>query len=126
MSTEATGTDSSWLLAEARRLLDRPDESTAGRWPRAAALLARQALETSVSAVLGERAPGAEHCSARAQLLCLRQLIDPEHAVTVEHAWVALSRACHHHVYELPPIADELRGWLDVVEELAVLCESGR
>jgi len=33
------------LLAAARRLLDRPDAKTAAIWPRAAALLARQALE---------------------------------------------------------------------------------
>ena len=33
------------LLAAARRLVDRPDAAMAGVWPRAAALLARQALE---------------------------------------------------------------------------------
>ena len=32
------------LLASARDLIDRPDATTVGVWPRTAALLARQAL----------------------------------------------------------------------------------
>ena len=119
MSTDPAAASPGWLLTEARRLLDRADETTAGRWSRAAALLARQALESAVATMLAERAPGAERCSARAQLLCLRQLIDPNQAFAIEHAWVGLSRACHHHAYELPPTAVELAGWLDIVVALA-------
>jgi hypothetical protein len=29
-----------------------------------------------------------------------------------------LSRACHHHPYELAPTTDELRDWLSVVGKL--------
>jgi hypothetical protein len=28
-----------------------------------------------------------------------------------------LSRACHHHPYELAPTPGELRGWLDAVDD---------
>jgi hypothetical protein len=111
-------TDPRWLLEQTRGLLDRADPVTAGRWPRAAALLARQALEAGTDLLLAERAPGAERSrSGRAKLLCLRRFAGAEVALPVEHAWVALSHACHHHAYELPPTAGELRGWLDVVEE---------
>jgi hypothetical protein len=34
----------------------------------------------------------------------------------VNVAWWALSRACHHLSYELPPTAVELRAWIDVVD----------
>jgi hypothetical protein len=33
----------------------------------------------------------------------------------VNLAWWALSRACHHGSYELPPTATELEGLIDVV-----------
>ena len=43
------------LLAAARRLVERPDAVTAGVWPRAAALLARQALEVAMAALWAAR-----------------------------------------------------------------------
>lgn len=110
--------DPRWLLGETRALLDRAGGATAGRWPRAAALLARQALEAELDRALASRAPGLEQCaSTRAKLLCLRRFRDHETALAVEHAWMALSHACHRHAYELPPSVDELRGWMEVVEE---------
>jgi hypothetical protein len=58
-------------------------------------------------------------CSMRAQLICLRTYLgDAELAARAGHAWSALSRACHHHPYELAPTAGELQGWFAVVEEL--------
>ena len=55
----------------------------------------------------------------RAQLICLRTYLgDAELAARAGHAWSALSRACHHHPYELAPTAWELDGWFSVVEEL--------
>ena len=36
----------------------------------------------------------------------------------IGHAWSALSRACHHHAYELAPTAGELQSWFLVVREL--------
>jgi hypothetical protein len=55
----------------------------------------------------------------RVQLIFLRTYLgDAELAGRAGHAWSALSRACHHHAYELAPTAAELEGWLVVAEEL--------
>ena len=93
---------------------------TAGIWPRATALLARQALESALDDLWLLRAPGVESCSVRAQLLCLPFYLggDIVLAERVSYAWAGLSRACHHHPYELPPTSVELLGWLATVDEL--------
>jgi hypothetical protein len=107
------------MIAAARKLLERPDPKTAGLWPRGAALLARQALEHALDEFWQKRAPGVEKCSARAQLLCLPQYLRKDDlAVRASYAWAGLSRACHHHAYELPPTAGELESWIATVEEL--------
>jgi hypothetical protein len=105
------------LLAMARQLLDRASPDTAGLWPRAAALLARQALEVAVDDFWQARRIPLESCPTRAQLICLREYLDDDDlAGRVHHAWNALSRACHHHPYELAPTAGELRDWMDSVD----------
>ena len=109
------------VVTAARNLMERTDPATAGLWPRATALLARQALEAALDDFWRVRAPGMEHCSARAQLLCLSYYLgDEEIAERVSYAWAGLSRACHQHPYELPPTSAELLGWLGVVEQLVV------
>jgi hypothetical protein len=91
----------------------------AGVWPRAAALLGRQALEQGLDDFWRARAPRVRDASRHAQLLCLGAYIPDEVLVSgVRHAWHGLSRACHHQVYELPPTAAELDGWLDAVARL--------
>jgi hypothetical protein len=117
--------DSYGLLAAARDLLQRPDPATAGIWPRASALLVRQALESALDDLWRRRAPGLEQCSMRAQLLCLAAYLnghdhDDDLAQRVSYAWTGLSRACHQHVYELSPTASELASWVDTVERLVV------
>jgi len=55
----------------------------------------------------------------RAQMICLRTYLgDSELAARAGHAWAALSRACHHHPYELAPTAGELKVWFSVVGDL--------
>lgn len=112
--------DQSSLITVARDLLERADPMTAGIWPRATALLARQALEGTLDDLWRLRAPGLEQCSTRAQLLCLPFYLpdDQELAERVSYAWGRLSRACHQHPYELPPTSSELLGWLTTVEQL--------
>ena len=52
----------------------------------------------------------------RVQLLCLQSYLeDTETAHEVNLAWWALSQACHHGSYELPPTAPELEALIDVV-----------
>jgi len=107
------------VLRMARELLHRADPATAGLWPRASALLARQALEAGVRRLWERRAVDLGACSMRAQLICLRTYLnDAELAARTGHAWSALSRACHHHPYELAPTAGELLTWFAVVDEL--------
>ncbi len=107
------------LLAHVGDLLDRASPDTAGLWPRAAALLTRQALEVALRTFWSARAPGVESCSMRAQLLCLGRHIGDESLGRRAHlAWSALSAACHHHAYELAPTREELVTWRHEVSEV--------
>jgi hypothetical protein len=108
------------IIGAARNLLERTDAATAGLWPRATALLARQALEVALSQLWKKRAPGMEKCSTRAQLLCLSYFLGDERlAEQTSYAWAGLSRACHQHPYELPPTVTELSEWLATVQQLS-------
>jgi hypothetical protein len=105
------------LLYRAIDLLERPSADTVGLWPRATAVLARQALERGLTDVLSAKVGGIQRASVRAQLLCLRIFLeDTATADEVNLAWWALTRACHHHSYELPPTAAELRALIDTVD----------
>ena len=107
------------VLSLARAMLGRVDPDTAGLWPRASALLGCRALEGAVQRLWERRTLDLQRCPMRVQLICLRTYLeDADLAERAGHAWSALSRACHHHAYELAPTAAELRGWLSVVEEL--------
>jgi len=117
----ATDTPARTLVHAARMLMDRPMPETRGLWPRAAVLLARQALEVALKTYWSFVAPGLEECSARSQLLCLGQYLgDQPLAGRAHQTWTALSRASHHHPYELPPTQDELRS---VCETVAAVIE---
>jgi hypothetical protein len=61
------------LLAAAVRLMQRPDAATAGVWPHAAALLARQALELAMAGLWAAAPQTADlsGSSLRSQILCL-------------------------------------------------------
>ena len=96
-------------LAVAQQLLERPDARTAGLWPRAAALLARQALEETLDAFWRSRNLPLGGVPTRSQLICLGHYLEDE------HAWNSLNRACHHHAYEVAPTAEELSGWIGTV-----------
>ena len=98
-----------------------------GIWPRAMALLGRQALEQGLDDLWGAVAPRVRDASRHAQLLCLGAFVrDAELVSDVRHAWHGLSRACHHHAYELAPTADELERWLAAVERLLAHDPIGR
>ncbi|HSD25795.1 MAG TPA: hypothetical protein VLL75_00760 [Vicinamibacteria bacterium] len=113
------------LLEMADRLLGRAEPAMAGLWPRASALLGLQALEASLLRVWKTRALDLQGCTMRTQLICLRSYLeDPGLAARAGHAWSALSRACHHHPYELAPTSTELGSWLSVVGELVEKVEA--
>ena len=106
-------------LTMAQQLLDRADAKTASIWPRAAALLARQALEQGLDEYWREKGVPLHDFGTRPQLICLREYIgDAALGGRAHHTWAALSEACHHHPYELAPGHDELKTWLGAVGEL--------
>lgn len=105
------------LLNAARTMVRQSRPGTAGLWPRAAALLGRQALEAALDELWSRKQPGIERASMRCQLLCMPTILAERDLVgRAAHAWIALTHACHHHPYELPPTAEELDRWLDAVE----------
>jgi hypothetical protein len=106
------------LLTEARRLVARPAADMLGLWPRASALLARQSLEVALKTYWSYVAPGTEEASMRAQLLCLEGYLPAAAARQAHLVWTALSRASHHHVYELQPTREELLVWFDSVSDV--------
>ena len=106
------------LLHTARRLIEEP-EGPEGVWPRAAALLARQVLEGALDRLWAHTLPGMEQANRFTQLACLGQILRDGVLVTdVRSAWSSLSRACHHHHYELGPTAAELQRWIRQTERL--------
>jgi hypothetical protein len=114
---ELTPTD---LLACARELINRPDAAVAGVWPRTAATLARQALETAVDThwLASPQTAAMTRATMRSQLTCLPDYLDEQVARQITFAYAALTAACHYHPYELSPPAAELTGWIADVEAL--------
>jgi hypothetical protein len=104
------------LLAEADRLLTTVVPGTRGRWPRACAWLTRLALEQALDEYWSRILPEAVNCGVRPQLLMLPQYAGANTAAQAAEAWYGLARATHHHAYDLPPTAAELRRWHDLVE----------
>jgi hypothetical protein len=118
-ATGGAGPAPALLLAEADRLLAGQVRHSRGRWPRACALLIRVALEAALRRHWASASAyaGAAAAPMRAQLLILRAE-RPDVARQVAEAWHGLSRATHHHAYELAPTAAELRAWHDLVLSL--------
>jgi hypothetical protein len=106
------------LLEAAERLVREASSETSGMWPRAAALLARQALETAMKIRISTRIGRVEELSFQSQLLCLHDFTDADTARRTAAVWSALTTATHHHGYELPPTAAALEGWLDAARGL--------
>lgn len=105
------------LLELSRRAVHGSDPAMRGLWARAAALLTRQTLETCLTQIWRRRAPSLEEASYTTQLLCLPHYVrDAALAHELAHTWSALSAACHHHAYRLPPTAAELETWQRTVE----------
>ena len=101
------------LVVAARRLLDDSTRSTVSAWPRAAAVLARQALERGLEHYWEKRLPGAERLNMRAQLNCTHVYLGDHLAGELTYTWYALSRATHHHPYELDPTQEELSSLIE-------------
>jgi hypothetical protein len=113
------------LADAAEQVLADPGDALFGCWARASALLARQSLEAAMDDLWRKRAPIVVQCSMSAQLLVLPSYLrDQEAARDAAYAWSALSRACHHHAYELPPTASELRALITLTRRVGVAIEA--
>lgn len=104
-------------LEQAEKLLD--SDSLGGVWPRCAVWLIRLAVEHEIDALWSRRSPAMTTCTRRSQLLALGLVIDTTLQHRATELWNTLSRAAHHHHYELAPTAAELRGWLADARSLA-------
>jgi len=91
---------------------------------RAAAWVARSALEEVLQALVLARGCDPGGASARTLLGCIEVLyqdVDPTVPGRAQYAWDALSRASHHHAYELAPTVGEVEGLIETVRGLAEL-----
>lgn len=83
---------------------------TDGWWPKACACLIRLALESVLDAFWHQVSPPVAACgSRRTKLLMMRNRADRDLVRRAGFTWATLSRATHHHCYELAPTAVELR-----------------
>jgi hypothetical protein len=98
-------------LAIADRLLNEPTLVEAGAWPKACTWLIRLALEHALDDYWAQRRPEIGKASRRAQLLLLSRTVDPDLGRRGTELWHVLSRAAHHHAYELSPTGHELQAW---------------
>lgn len=110
-------------LAHAERMLtgDGPD----GHWPRCSVWLCRTALERAVHSAWLRRYPGVEIHEMRTQLLALAKVVDADTQRRAGVLWDVLSRAGHHHHYELTPTTAEIRTWLAETRTLVAELDHG-
>lgn len=112
-------TDARRRLAVADRILAEPELVEGGAWPRACTWLIRLAFEHGLDDFWAAHNPAVGTLrNRRAQLLLLTRTIDAGLGHRSTALWHALSRAAHHHAYELAPTGIELRSWHTEVLEL--------
>jgi hypothetical protein len=119
-------TSAAGVLAMARDLAGPTSPQLKGMWPRAVALLARQALETAVEDVWEVVAPHSQRVSMRARLLCFEEFLPAGLAGEVAYTWTALSNAVHFHPYELAPTGVEIEQLLDLTAAAVESLEDAR
>ncbi|HEX5542252.1 MAG TPA: hypothetical protein VFX60_11940 [Micromonospora sp.] len=99
------------LLDTAANLLTTPPHSMRRCWQRSCACLTRIALERGLRHYWDRTAPSVAGRPMRHQLLALPSFAGEETASIARTAWYGLSRAMHHHTYELAPTFAELHSW---------------
>lgn len=107
------------LLDHARTILKGTVRLPQSIATRAAAFLARQALEDTTRALCRRAGANIDRATMRSQLIVVRALHGDQVANKANIAWIGLSNACHYHAYELTPTVDELRHWLGLVADLS-------
>jgi hypothetical protein len=107
-------------LATADQLLRTVVPGMRGAWPRACAWLLRLELEATLDSFWATVRPeiGTATHAMRSKLLLLPAYAGTDVARRVSYVWWALSRAGHHHHYELGITSAELTRLRDEVGEL--------
>ncbi len=114
------------LLDIAASLLASPPSCMEGCWQRGCASVIRSALEQGLEEYWTRKEPSLVGRPLRHQLLALNALADQETAALAPAAWYGLSRAVHHHTYELAPTAAELQGWHHEVTTVLALLDAAK
>lgn len=103
------------LISSAHAVLDRTIAVPPHQVSRVAAFLARRALE-AITRDLCERAGvHSDIATMRARLVVLRHQTNATTTEILDRAWLGLTRACHHHAFELAPNEHEVRRLLERV-----------
>lgn len=115
-------------LDAADRLLRTAMPGAAGTWPRACAWLLRVELEAALDGFWARTCPevGTGTRAQRTKMLMLTTYAGPGITRRASYVWWALSRAGHHHHYELGVTAAELVRLRDEVAELLGLLRQCR
>ncbi|KUI11933.1 hypothetical protein AU193_02145 [Mycobacterium sp. GA-1285] len=102
-------------MTDRAALLDYADDVLDGavplgaRGPRTAALLARCALENWLDEQSATWSPLGDHRPTTISKLVVLRTRHDDVGERAKRLWYSLSRACHHHAYELQPSAFEIR-----------------
>jgi hypothetical protein len=110
-------TDRAALLDYAEEILDGAVD-LGPRSARVAALLARSAFEDWLDEQNPWVVPSPRRPTTASKLVALCTRDDPAVGYRAQRAWASLSRACHHHAYELQPSAAEVRDLVALVRDL--------
>jgi hypothetical protein len=110
-------TDCAALLDYADNVLDGAVPLGA-RGPRTAALLGRCALEAWLEEQSGWADADEIRPTTNSKLVVLSVVRGAELGEHAKRLWHGLSRACHHHAYELQPSTAEVRHLIDDVRSL--------
>lgn len=104
------------LLAQASAVL----EGATAHSNRAACWIARAALESTVDDLLNAQHNPAPDATMRSKLTVLQVTFGQHNDVPAraDYAWNGLSRACHHHAFELTPTLTEVQHLIHLVETL--------
>jgi len=88
--------DASTLIAHAERVCDSGKAELGGVWPRAAAALVRQALESHARDLLAKEGARVEELRFSALMLATHAVIAPDDAREMTQLWSQLSECLHH------------------------------
>ena len=106
------------FLDYADRLLD-GEFDLGARGPRIAALLTRSVLEEWIEEQSESwLTPSLGYPTTRSKIVALGAIRGSEISERARRAWHRLSRAVHHHAYELQPTTSEVRELVSAVREL--------